>query len=159
MSHLLAVVSWPRDSAPKQVAYFCGVMETRDDLPPPTDLMFPAAQEVRCKIRAIDFLKTDSKVLWPKTDCGNPVPQFDWDCLVSASNMTGLARLDAQYWNANIDPSERYTLALAGTTNFRLATNQSGFSNLVLVGDWIRNGFNSPGCIESAVLAAGKPQG
>jgi hypothetical protein len=63
------------------------------------------------------------------------------------------ARLDGQYWRANIDPSERYTLAVAGSIKYRLRADQSGFSNLVLCGDWLRNGLNTPGCIESAVIS------
>ena len=46
-----------------------------------------------------------------------------------------------------------YVLAVPGSTAFRLRTDESGFANLVLTGDWIRNGFNSPGCIESAVIS------
>lgn len=153
MSHLLPVESWPATSAPKQLAYLVGVMQTRDDLPMQTDSTFPAGEEERCKNKAIEFLKTDARGLWPKLAPGSPVPQFDWSCLVSAPDATGVGRLAAQYWHANIDPSERYTLALAGTTDSRLAADKSGFSNLILTGDWIRNGFNSPGCIESAVLS------
>jgi hypothetical protein len=53
----------------------------------------------------------------------------------------------------NIDPSERYTLAVAGSTKYRLLADHSGFTNLILTGDWIRNGFNTPGCIESSVIS------
>ncbi|MBU0801562.1 MAG: FAD-dependent oxidoreductase, partial [Alphaproteobacteria bacterium] len=53
---------------------------------------------------------------------------------------------------ANIDPSERYVQAITGSAQYRLTTNESGFNNLLLTGDWIQNGFNM-GCVESATLS------
>lgn len=153
MSHLLAVESWPEASTPKRVAYFCGVMETGTELAPKEQVTFPAAEAAKCRAKAMDFLNQNSGLLWPKTTMSTNPPQFDWLCLASPAGQSGAARFDSQYWRPNIDPSERYTLALAGTTKFRLASDQSGFANLILAGDWIRNGFNSPGCIESAVIS------
>ena len=66
------------------------------------------------------------------------------------SGGSGPDRLDAQYLRANIDPSERYVLALPGTTRYRLAADGSGYDNLVLAGDWTRTDWNV-GCIEAAV--------
>jgi len=153
MSHLLAVENWPEASRPGQVAYFCGVMQTADELAPRNDYGFPKAEADRCKSKAIDFLNQYSAHLWPKTSESGVLNSFQWSFLASSSSGTGVDRFDSQYWRANIDPSERYVLALAGTTEYRLRTNESGFSNLFLAGDWIRNGFNSPGCIESAVIS------
>jgi uncharacterized protein with NAD-binding domain and iron-sulfur cluster len=153
MSHLLAVENWPEGSRPSQVAYFCGVMLTADDLAPRGDLDFPKIAADRCKAKAIDFLNQDSAYLWPKTSESGALDNFEWSSLASSSGGAGVNRFDSQYWRANIDPSERYVLALAGTTECRLRTNESGFLNLFLAGDWIRNGFNSPGCIESAVIS------
>jgi uncharacterized protein with NAD-binding domain and iron-sulfur cluster len=152
MSHLLAVEDWPEAFRPSQVAYFCGVMQTADDLAARTDFEFPKIEADRCKANAIDFLAQYSAHLWPKTNTGTP-HSFEWSFLVSLLGGSGVQRFDSQYWRANIDPSERYVLALAGTTQYRLRTDDSGFSNLFLAGDWIRNGFNSPGCIESAVIS------
>ena len=45
------------------------------------------------------------------------------------------------------------TLAVTGSTKYRLPADHSGFTNLILTGDWIRNGFNTPGCIESSVIS------
>lgn len=152
MSHLLAVEDWPEGFRPSQLAYFCGVMQTADELAPQTDFDFPKIEADRCKAKAIDFLAQYSAHLWPKTNTG-AAHTFQWSSLVSLLGGGGIQRFDSQYWRANIDPSERYVLALAGTTQYRLRTDESGFSNLFLAGDWIRNGFNSPGCIESAVIS------
>ncbi len=54
-----------------------------------------------------------------------------------------------RYCRANIDPSERYVMSLADSAQYRLRANESGFSNLVLTGDWIHNGYNA-GCIEAS---------
>jgi hypothetical protein len=67
--------------------------------------------------------------------------------------VAGAERFGHQYWRPNIDPTERYVLAVAGSTQYRIRADQSGFSNLYLAGDWIRNGFDTPGCIESAVIS------
>ena len=62
------------------------------------------------------------------------------------------ADLDAQYWRANVDPSDRYVQSLPGTDRYRLRPDESGFENLVLAGDWTDCGLNA-GCIEAAVLS------
>ena len=49
----------------------------------------------------------------------------------------GIKHLQSQYWRANIDPSERYVLSLAGSTKYRLKAGESGFDNLYLAGDWV----------------------
>ena len=61
----------------------------------------------------------------------------------------GPERLDTQYWRANTDPSDRYVQSLPGTDRYRLAPGRTGFSNLVVAGDWTDNGLNA-GCVEGA---------
>ena len=43
-------------------------------------------------------------------------------------------------------------MSVVGSTRYRLASDQSGFANLFLTGDWIRTGLNA-GCVEAAVMA------
>jgi uncharacterized protein with NAD-binding domain and iron-sulfur cluster len=61
-------------------------------------------------------------------------------------------RLASQFWRANVDPSERYVQSLPGTDRYRLRTDQTGYQNLYLVGDWIDTSFNV-GCVEAAVMS------
>jgi hypothetical protein len=76
---------------------------------------------------------------------------FRWELLCGSA--TGDATgFDSQYWVANVDPSDRYVQSLAGTDRFRLRSDESGYDNLVLAGDWTDNGLNA-GCIEAAVLS------
>ena len=62
------------------------------------------------------------------------------------------SKRNSTYSSANWTGSERYTLSLAGSTQYRLKTNQTGYANLYIVGDWIENGFNS-GCIEASTMS------
>lgn len=149
MTHLLSVEEW-QEPKPKQIAYFCGVMPDPENIPPTTELNFPATEHARTRAVTVDFLDKSSLHLWPKSRAAEQ-DTFNWDYLHATG--VGEARLEEQYWRANIDPSERYTLAVKGSTKFRLRPDQSGFSNLILAGDWLRNGLNLPGCIESAVLS------
>ena len=61
------------------------------------------------------------------------------------------ARLDAQYFRVNVDPSELYVQSVPGSTQYRLTADGSGFDNLFLAGDWLRTGINA-GCVEAATM-------
>lgn len=152
MTHLLDAEGWPVERRPKQLAYFCGVMKDAATIPDPPDADFPIAERERAKAAACQYLARNASYLWP---CAvkEGSQEFLWDILVANGNAAGELRFAEQYWRPNIDPSERYTLAVAGSTKFRLRSDHSGFSNLILAGDWIRNGLNTPGCIESAVIS------
>ena len=58
----------------------------------------------------------------------------------------------SRYLRVNIDPTERYVLSAPGTTQLRLGAAESGFRNVVLCGDWTRNGLNA-GCVEAAMTS------
>jgi uncharacterized protein with NAD-binding domain and iron-sulfur cluster len=152
MTHLLPMEGWSADDRPGQLAYFVGGMPDNAEIPGPEVHEFPARESLRAKNAAIDFLTKNITYLLPRTT--DPLTGlFNWDALIAPADSKGPDRFNAQYWRANIDPSERYVLAVAGSTPFRLKTDESGFNNLLLTGDWIRNGLNTSGCIESAVIS------
>lgn len=53
----------------------------------------------------------------------------------------------------NTDPIDLYVTTPAGSVHARLRPDATGFSNLLLAGDWTRNNFDV-GCVETAILSA-----
>jgi hypothetical protein len=64
----------------------------------------------------------------------------------------GEALFSSQYWTANVNPSDRYTLSLPGSLRFRLSPLDHTYDNLTVAGDWTDCGFNQ-GCVEAAVMS------
>jgi uncharacterized protein with NAD-binding domain and iron-sulfur cluster len=149
-SDLIGRENWPDSANLHSIAYSCGVLKHMD-LDSPQHESQKDADERVYKI-ALDFMKTDSKPLWPKATRPFQPSELDWSKLVAPNDVEGEARFQAQYWRANIDPVERYVLSLPGTTLCRLKAGSSGFEHLVLAGNWIDTGFNIA-CIETAVMS------
>jgi uncharacterized protein with NAD-binding domain and iron-sulfur cluster len=145
MSQVLPAEDWPTAATPKSVHYFCGAMALSDP-PPRTDTGFPARAAAQAKANAVELLNERVKALWEEAGSG-----FPWQWLVDPQEAAGQARMDRQYWRANVDPSERYVLSVAGSSAQRLSTDGAGVANLFLAGDWLRTGLDS-GCVEAAVM-------
>jgi uncharacterized protein with NAD-binding domain and iron-sulfur cluster len=145
MSQVLPAEDWPPAIMPKSVHYFCGAMALAE-LPPQSDTGFPARAAAQAKANALELLNERIGALWKEAGSG-----FPWQWLVDPLGAEGQARMDRQYWRANVDPSERYVLSVAGSSAHRLASDGSGLSNLFLAGDWLRTGLDS-GCVEAAVM-------
>jgi uncharacterized protein with NAD-binding domain and iron-sulfur cluster len=145
MPHLIDAEEWPAEDRPGAVAYFCGAL----DAPSPTGASEAARQHTRVRDNAIEFLEGDIHRLLPGAagDGG-----FRWDLLCGGRDRVGPDRFESQFWTANIDPSDRYVQSLPGTDRFRLRSDESGYDNLFLAGDWTDSGLNA-GCIEAAVLS------
>jgi uncharacterized protein with NAD-binding domain and iron-sulfur cluster len=144
MTDLLPREAWkPRDGV-RGLAYFCGVLDDRagEDAGAATE---------RVKDNALAFLSRHVGPIWPHAVGRHGA--IDWSLLAGpAGSRPGPARLAAQYWRANTTPSERYVLTPAGSVGHRLAADASGVENLLLAGDWTRNGIDG-GCVEAAVLS------
>jgi uncharacterized protein with NAD-binding domain and iron-sulfur cluster len=153
MTHLLPRENWPADDAPKNISYFCGPMRDADHIPPAGAHDFPAEEAARVRQTAVDWIDAEMAHFLPKAaPVGNPAG-FDWNLLTApGSPATGEARLATQFWRANCDPTQRYTLSRAGSIRHRLKTDGSGFSNLYLAGDWIDCILNV-GCVEATVIS------
>jgi uncharacterized protein with NAD-binding domain and iron-sulfur cluster len=143
MSHLIPRESWGDTPAVRGIAYFCGVLDDRAG---------ESAVEARRRVRdnAVEFLNRDAGALWPAASMAGHA--FDWQVLAGSDGSAGDERFESQYWRANVSPSERYVLTPAGSVNQRLPSNDSGFENLVLAGDWTKNGIDG-GCVEAAVTS------
>ncbi len=150
MPQLIACEEWPHDDRPGTIAYFCSTLVTsatadRDD---PAQ---PKAAHAAVRAHAERFVVEHLGHLLPGAVASHD-GGFRWDLLCGAGPAEGSARLDSQFWRANVDPSDRYVQSLPGTDRLRLRADRSGYANLFLAGDWTDNGLNA-GCIESAVLS------
>jgi uncharacterized protein with NAD-binding domain and iron-sulfur cluster len=149
MSHLLPEEAWKTPVG--AVAYFCSVLP--DTTPADgVSAAYHAAQRALVRGNAVRFLDRDVKNLWPGavTKRGG----FKWSLLASAEAKggRGAARLDTQFFTANVNPSDRYVLSLPGTLQYRLSPLDLICDNLTIAGDWTATGLDT-GCIESAVMS------
>ncbi len=147
MPQLVGAEDWPDDDRPAAIAYFCGVMAAPRR--PVTDASHGDGYHDQVRERAVTFLDRNLGHLLPAAvdDEG-----FRWDLLCGRDGSTGPAAFDSQFWTANVDPSDRYVQSLPGTGRYRLRSDESGYDNLFLAGDWTDSGLNA-GCIEAAVLS------
>jgi uncharacterized protein with NAD-binding domain and iron-sulfur cluster len=121
----------------KALAYFCGPYFGPHEHDP-----VQATAHVRKQGGA--FVQRDLPVVW---DGPNLVTS-----LVAPVGSTDAQRLDAQHWRANVTGTERYVQSTPGSISHRLPSDNSGFTNLALAGDWTLNGMNV-GCAESAIMS------
>ncbi|EWH12240.1 hypothetical protein DS2_00925 [Catenovulum agarivorans DS-2] len=141
--------AWSPGHEAKNVGYFCSALPVAE-YPPKTQTDFPAKMKEIAKQGAVNQLDKEIHWLWPEVATKDG---FDWNCLLNKKDgLIGQARFDEQYWRSNVDPSERYVLSVKNSSQYRLATNGTIFSNLLITGDWIQTGLNA-GCVEAATMA------
>jgi uncharacterized protein with NAD-binding domain and iron-sulfur cluster len=152
MSQLIDRENWPADNAPNNIAYVCGPIENKVDYSKWdfNDHTVPDKAYEQVKENTKDYLQTLSAHLWP--DASDSKGDFKWDLLVDKDQAPGEKRFDSQWFRANIDPTELYVLSTTDSSRHRIKTNETGFDNLLITGDWIDNGFNA-GCVEASVMA------
>lgn len=140
MSHLIPREAWDVDV--RNIAYFCGPAKEGSTL-----------QDVIDGARS--YVERDLAAIWT-TSMRQGRFRYDWLCVPKAAGDPGDDdRFLAQYFRVNDQPTEKYVMSVTGSTRYRLDPASPGYSNLVLAGDWVRNGF-AVGCVESAVLGAMK---
>jgi hypothetical protein len=98
---------------------------------------------------AVTYLDHHLSLYLPGAVTGNG---FVWNLLSGVNGDRGAAALDRQHVSVNIDPSDRYVQSVPGSDKYRLRSDESGYDNLVLAGDWTDSGINA-GCIEAAVMS------
>jgi uncharacterized protein with NAD-binding domain and iron-sulfur cluster len=148
MSQVIAFEPWP-SPAPKSLHYLTGTYKTTLFKEPSTNAAVPQTARTEIRDQTIAWLNASSGTLWPLADPGG---KFDWNVLRAPAGATGPQRFDSQFWRANIDPTECCTLSAAGTTQYRLHPDETGFDNLYLAGEGSRHGFNTT-AIEGAVMS------
>ncbi|WP_179345684.1 NAD(P)-binding protein [Winogradskyella ursingii] len=158
MTDLIERESWPEDHKPKSIAYFCG------PAPEPNaeeiwqnvkdsnfiNSNFPQEQSEMAKQHAQNYIQKLTPHIWPKIWEGQE--SFDYNQLVDLKDEAGEQRFDSQFFRANIDPTELYVMSFVNSSKYRIKTDETGYDNLYITGDWIDNGFNA-GCIEATVMS------
>jgi uncharacterized protein with NAD-binding domain and iron-sulfur cluster len=161
MTHLVEHEAWdwqPPQDYPRSIIYFCSSFV--EPSYPPT--MGPgdkqriatakvAAEAAKCLPWWYQLIQTGVATKLPPATPPGPFPM---QTLVDRRpSPTPQPPLDAQYFLANIKPSERYVLSVAGSSQHRLGPNDPLlFGNLFLAGDWTDNHVNM-GCVEAAVTS------
>jgi uncharacterized protein with NAD-binding domain and iron-sulfur cluster len=144
-SNLLPNERWPAEKQPHSIASIYGPLLCPQFPPGPDDAEYPKRQNEVAAEHAKRFLETDIANLWPKA--------------TSPTNPNGIDEVLVvdRMWRSNAGPIERYTLALPGATRHRFAADESSYSNLIVAGDWTRNGSyigTADGAVMSGLMAS-----
>jgi hypothetical protein len=165
MTHVAPREDWPE--APGSIAYFCNVLADPPEAPADEDEAYPARRCAEVRDNAVRFLQRDISHLWP--NAVDREGRFRWELLMAPNGdealhsnsgaspeqdgaSAGELRFDSQYWTANVNPTDRYVLALPGTLKYRISPLDNSYDNLTITGDWTDCGFNE-GCVEAAVMS------
>ncbi len=156
MGHLIAAEDWTRE--PRSVAYFCNILADPAVAPDRADADYPVTRREEVRRNAVQFLNDHVGHLWPKAVRRSG--GFRWELLVDPARqrrpVKAAARdesdFSSQYWTANVNPTDRYVLALPGTLQHRISPLDYTYDNLTIAGDWTDCGFNE-GCVEAAVMS------
>lgn len=147
MSQVRLRECWPPSAGVESVHYFVGPLEESEGPLPPA-----SEEAARVKQQALNFLRSSLVSLWPSAVSPSGKKEFDWNVLAAPPGAQGEARFDSQYWRANVQPTERYVLSTVNSKFCRLRSDDSGFANLYLAGDWTLNGLDA-GSVEAAVMS------
>lgn len=152
MRHLIPEESY--HPHPLSIAYFCNVLADPPVEPDRSDTSYPQRRTEEVRQNGIQFLNHQIGYLWP--GAVRPTGGFRWEILAGPDGTPGgpadESRFDSQYWRANVNPTDRYVLALPGTLKYRISPLDNTYDNLTLCGDWTDAGFNE-GCVEAAVIS------
>jgi uncharacterized protein with NAD-binding domain and iron-sulfur cluster len=130
MTHLLPREEIAAETGIQNIAYLCGPMPDAID-PDPASVTAHVRQSASAVVEAL------AQSFWPGS--------------AGAGGQFKAELVAMDYIRGNVNPSDRYVLSVAGSTEFRLRPDESGFSNLTLTGDYTRNGWNA-GCVEATVM-------
>lgn len=150
MSHLVPAEDWPEPGGPRAIAYFCGPLEDPATIPPFTDTGYPERMRQKVMADARRWVSAHVGYVFPELPRGDG--QINENLLVVPEGTPPEGRWEAQFFRANVEPTERYVMSVPGSTTARLRSDRSGFANLWLAGDWTYTGINA-GCVEAATMS------
>jgi uncharacterized protein with NAD-binding domain and iron-sulfur cluster len=159
MGHLVPAEDW--QDPPRTAAYFCNVLADPPRRPEASDIDYPKRRREEVRANAVTFLNHDIGNLWPKAMRRSG--EFRWELLMDPAangkkskkkkkHARGRAAFDTQFWTANVNPSDRYVLAVPGSAQYRISPLDNTYDNLTIAGDWTECSLNV-GCVEAAVMS------
>lgn len=154
MAHVIPEEAWAQ--RPATSIYFCGVLKDPAVLPEDSDSHYPFQRANDVRDNAVAFLRNAGSAMWPQAYDASGA--FRWELLADpgpsqgGGELEGERRFLSQYWRANVNPSDRYVLALPGSLQHRISPLDPTYDNLTIAGDWTDCGFNE-GCTEAAVIS------
>jgi len=153
MSQVMPYEDWGADE-PGVLIYWTGSFLDPEVIPPFSDQDYPHRQMERIIRVSEQWLKDKMGWFFPNAITLEYPEGMRLDVLYDFSNKatTDYGRLKSQWFRANVNPTDRYTLSLPGSNKYRLKAGASGFSNLIITGDWIDFGVNV-GYYEGAIIA------
>lgn len=140
---------------PRSTVYFSGSLPDRQLPLELEDLQFQEKARELVRHNAIRFLNRDVVHILPGAFAHG---RFRWRLLVDPETTGGAKSesdescFDSQFWKANVNPSDRYSLSLPGTLRYRISPLENIYDNLTIAGDWTECGLNT-GCVESATIS------
>jgi len=155
MTFVLPYERWPEGNRPRTVAYFCGACEDFAPAAPYSDHTYHERQLELSRVISRQWLSDNTSFFWPRATTAETPRGLDLRLLVDPAGPggTGAEKLRAQYFRANVAPSERYTLAVPFYHQFRMMPGRTGFSNLYVAGDWVWHEGVNAGFFEGATTA------
>lgn len=152
MSHLIPSEAWPAGREPRSISYFCCAFPSGPQAPDRSAGNYHDRRQEDVRRAAARFLDREARHLWPKAR--NREGGFRWELLVDPEGAagSGSSRFGSQFWRANVNPSDRYTLSLPGTAGDRISPLDNTYDNLTIAGDWTACGI-TVGCVEAAVMS------
>jgi hypothetical protein len=97
MSQLMVGENCRGPSRPAETFYLCGVIDHRG-------VRSQEDADARVRSNAREFLTRHAEPVWPEGCDGDG--SFDWEMLFDRNGAVGEARLEAQFFRANFQPTE-----------------------------------------------------
>lgn len=147
-THLLQWEPWGHaDGGPQCLTYHTGSLTaiTTAQGYPNANRDYPAQELVKWRNDFAQWLEGNYQGIF------DSIPSYEdmLSKLAAPAGSEGEARLEAQYFNISVHPSDHYVLSQPNAIDLRLGQTESWVQGLVLCGDWTRTDLNC-GCVEAS---------
>jgi len=139
MTPVLDFETWTDAQQPGSLHYFCGTLGTQLYKEPRAVPDVQARGEALANAQLRPFLEDRLASYWP-------------NAVIPGTRRIDPAKIAFEHVRANVSPTECCETTPAGSTQWKMAADRSGFKNLVLAGAWVRTGINAS-CVEAAVMS------